>query len=90
MSTAEATSRRTSKKEWPTTGLDGAPHTSRLLRLPDIIGPRGCLPISKSTWWAGCASGRFPKPVKIGARITMWRAEDIQLLLDRISRGEVL
>ena len=49
------------------------------LRLPYIIAPRGPLPISRSSWWAGVKDGRFPKPVKLGPRITAWRVEDISL-----------
>lgn len=44
------------------------------LRLPQVLA---IIPISKSSWWDGCRTGRFPKPVKIGPRITVWRAEDI-------------
>ncbi len=53
------------------------------LRLRDILSPRGPIPVSKSTWWQGVKDGRFPKPVKLGARITVWRAEDIRRLLDK-------
>lgn len=35
------------------------------------------IPVSRSTWWAGVKSGRFPKPVKLGPRTTVWRVEDI-------------
>ena len=42
-------------------------------------------PVSKSTWWAGVKTGRFPKSVKIGPRTTAWKAEDIQLLLETLS-----
>lgn len=38
------------------------------------------IPVKKSCWWAGVASGRFPKPVKFG-RCTMWRVEDIKALI---------
>lgn len=38
-------------------------------------------PVSKSTWWAGVKSGRYPKPVKLSPKITAWRAEDIRSLL---------
>ena len=41
------------------------------------------IPISKSTWWAGVKSGRFPKSVKLGHRITAWRAEDISNLISQ-------
>ncbi len=39
------------------------------------------IPVSKSTWWAGVKSGRFPKPVKLGPRVTAWRVEDIRALI---------
>lgn len=41
------------------------------------------IPISKSTWWAGVKSGRFPKSVKLGKRITAWRVEDIRNLVSQ-------
>jgi len=56
--------------------------TAKLLRLPDIIAPDGCLPVSASTWWAGVKSGRYPKPVRLGPRITAWRAADIDRLME--------
>lgn len=58
---------------------DNANH--KLLRLPDIVGPDGCLPISASTWWDGVKSGRYPKPVRLGPRIVAWRVCDIERLL---------
>ena len=53
------------------------------VRLKSILAPIGPIPVSKSTWWAGIKSGRFPKPVKLGPRITAWRVEDIHTLIDR-------
>ena len=35
------------------------------------------IPVSKSTWWAGVRTGRFPKPVKLSPGVTAWRAQDI-------------
>ena len=52
------------------------------LRLRSILAPVGPIPVSKSTWWAGVKDGRFPKPMKLGSRITVWRAEDIRALID--------
>jgi prophage regulatory protein len=52
------------------------------VRLPSILAPRGPIPVGKSIWWAGVKSGRFPKPIKLGPRITAWRAEDIWLLIE--------
>ena len=54
------------------------------LRLHDIIGPEGLIPISKSTWWAGIKNGRFPKGVKLSPRTTAWRVKDIYDLIDRL------
>lgn len=58
------------------------------LRLPQIIGnPRAkppvpaIVPVSKSTWWAGVKTGRYPKPVKLGPRTSGWRVEDIRALV---------
>lgn len=53
-----------------------------LLRLPQVLN---LIPVSRSAWWAGCKNGRYPKPVKIGPRTTAWRAEDIKVLLRKLS-----
>ncbi len=53
------------------------------VRLSSILAPTGPIPVSKSTWWAGVRSGRFPQPVKLGGRITVWRVEDIRALIER-------
>jgi prophage regulatory protein len=52
------------------------------LRLSSILAPRGPIPVSKSTWWEGVRTGRFPKPQKLGPRITVWRVEDIRALIE--------
>lgn len=48
------------------------------LREPAVLS---LIPIGRSTWWAGVKAGRYPKPVKLGARMTAWRAEDIAALI---------
>ena len=48
------------------------------VRLPDVLS---VIPLGKSCWWAGVKSGRFPKPVKLSARCTAWKAEDIRELI---------
>ncbi len=58
---------------WPNDGF---------VRLKSILAPRGPLPISRSSWWAGVTSGRYPKPVKLGPRITAWRVNDLRTLMD--------
>lgn len=54
-----------------------------LLRLRQIIGPSGLIPVSRSTWWSGVKSGRYPAPVKLGARAVAWRASDIAALIQK-------
>ena len=51
------------------------------VRLSSILAPSGPIPVSKSTWWAGVKSGRYPASVKLGPRITAWRVEDIRKLI---------
>lgn len=58
------------------------------LRLPQIVGDSkaqppvpALIPVSRSTWWASVKSGRYPRPVKLGPRITAWRVEDIRRLI---------
>jgi prophage regulatory protein len=53
------------------------------VRLTTILAPNGPIPVSKSTWWAGIKAGRYPKPVKLGPRITAWRVEDIRALIEQ-------
>lgn len=60
--------------ELPSTGF---------LRLSSVLAPAGPIPVSKSTWWAGVKTGRYPKPMKLGPRITAWRVEDIRALIER-------
>ena len=52
--------------------------TTVFLRLPQILA---VYPVSRSTWWAGVKSGRYPPSVKLGPRTTAWRAEDISKLI---------
>lgn len=59
-----------------------------LLRINQIVGDPSngippILPISKSTWWNGVRSGRFPQPVKLGPRTTAWRAVDIRRIAEQ-------
>jgi hypothetical protein len=71
---------------------------SGFLRLSQIVGnPKTnippIIPVSKSTWWAGVKTGRFPQPVKLGPMTTVWRVEDIRSLISNVEaqkeRGNV-
>lgn len=62
---------------------------TELKRLSAIIAPGGPIPVSKSTWWAGVKSGRYPAPVKLGPKITAWRSDDIAKLLEKVPVASV-
>lgn len=64
-----------------------SPH---FLRLKQIIGDKkanppiqAIIPVSKSTWWAGVKTGKFPTPKKLGVRTTVWLSTDIYALLEK-------
>lgn len=61
--------------------MQGIPETG-FLRLPQVLS---VIPLGKTCWWEGVRSGRFPKPVKLSARCTAWRAEDIRELIKTLS-----
>ncbi|WP_342395095.1 helix-turn-helix transcriptional regulator [Rhodoblastus sp. 17X3] len=65
----------------PETKMQTLPQTG-FVRLSAILAPNGPIPVGRSTWWAGVKEGRFPKPVKLGARITAWRVEDIRAFIE--------
>lgn len=52
------------------------------VRLPQVLE---VIPIGKTCWWEGVKAGRFPQPVKLSARCTAWKAEDIRLLIQQLS-----
>jgi prophage regulatory protein len=43
-------------------------------------------PFSSATLWRKVKAGTFPKPIKLGPRITAWRVEDIRDLIERLGR----
>ena len=63
--------------------------TEGFLRLVHIIGDprRGIapvIPVSKSTWWEGVKTGRYPEPIRHHG-VTMWRVKDIKSLIEDIN-----
>jgi predicted DNA-binding transcriptional regulator AlpA len=54
------------------------------VRLRDILGPLGPIPVSKSAWYSGIKAGRFPAPVKLGPNVSAWRAEEVRTLIARL------
>jgi prophage regulatory protein len=43
------------------------------------------VPVSSTEWWRGIHAGRFPRPVKLGPKMSAWRAEDIKAVIDRLN-----
>jgi|MTBAKMStandDraft_1061839.scaffolds.fasta_scaffold02049_7 predicted DNA-binding transcriptional regulator AlpA len=66
--------------------------TTGYLRLNQIVGDKKAgiapiFPVSKSTWWAGVKSGRYPQPVKLSERCTAWKVEDVRALIEQTAKG---
>lgn len=61
------------------------PSLSGFMRLEQVLQ---LIPVSKATWWNGCRSGLFPKPYKLGPRITAWKASDIHHCMARFQLSE--
>ncbi len=53
-------------------GLNQA--TQQFYRLPQV---KTLLGVSSSTIWSWTKQGSFPKPIKLSANVTAWRASDI-------------
>jgi len=65
-------------------------HTG-FLRVSHILGdarkgiaPR--IPVSRSTWYAGVAAGRYPKPIRLSEGVSVWRVSDIDALCAQIEQ----
>ena len=58
------------------------PHDS-LLRVPNVLER---MHVSRSYWWQGVKDGKFPQGIKLSARVTVWRASDIDALIARLAR----
>ncbi len=60
-----------------------------LIELEDIIGSKKkgikpIIPVSRSTWFDGVKDGRFPKPIHLSARRTVWFKSDVLTFLDKL------
>lgn len=59
------------------------PQFDRLIRLREVLT---MIPVSRSTFYAEVKKGSYPKPHKIGQRISVWRFSTICILADSITR----
>ncbi|EIL93253.1 helix-turn-helix transcriptional regulator [Rhodanobacter sp. 115] len=65
---------------------------TRFLRVSDITrnrrtGKPGLLPVTASTWWAWCKSGKAPAPIKLSAGVTVWREADVLAFAESLAGG---
>lgn len=58
--------------------LSNLPETG-LLRVKQVLR---FIPISRSSWWAGVKSGRYPKPSKLSPRVTVWSVQSIRAIIE--------
>ena len=66
------------------------PATGALFRISSLAGPHGRIGVSKSTIWAWVAQGRFPQPVRLGRRVTVWLEEDINAFVANSRTGRLI
>jgi prophage regulatory protein len=66
-----------------------------LLRLKHIIGDekaeppiKPIIPISKTAWWKGVADGKYPQPIKISEKVTVWRSDHIEALVEQLCANQ--
>lgn len=43
------------------------------------------LPISRAHWFQGIKEGIYPKGIKLSQRVTVWRAEEVRALLEKLA-----
>lgn len=53
------------------------------LRIRQVLA---LIPVSRSSWWEGVRTGRYPKSVKIGPRTTCWKVETIRELIAKLGQ----
>lgn len=55
---------------------------SKLIRISEVSD---ITTLAKSTIWAKVANGAFPKPIKLGANVSVWRESDIAAWIDNLA-----
>lgn len=66
----------------------GALQSAAFLRARQLVkGPAPLLPFSDATLWRKVKAGEFPRPVKLGPKLTAWRAADVADWIERQGAG---
>ncbi len=58
------------------------PSNLRLYRLPQVLER---IPVSRSAWYAGIKSGRYPHGTNLAPRTTVWRSDHIDQIILTLS-----
>ena len=75
--------RNVAKKEPAMTATQIQPRHDTLQRVPTITERMG---VSRSYWWKGVKDGKFPPGIKLSARVTVWRASEIDALINSLGK----
>lgn len=65
------------------TANDTQPANDTLMRVPGITERLG---VSRSYFWAGVKSGKFPPGIKLSSRVTVWKRSDIDGLIAKLGK----
>src|SRR5665647_33242 len=55
-----------------------------LYRLMQVLAR---IPVSRSAWFAGVQTGRYPRSYSLGPRTTVWRSDDIDRVIASVGAG---
>lgn len=51
----------------------------KLLRAKQVLG---LIPVCQSTLWQWVKDGKFPQPVRLGTRCTVWREDEVREFIE--------
>ena len=54
----------------------------KLLRLNAVLSR---VPVSRSAWYQGVKTGKFPPPIKLGPKTSAWRESDVNRLIQELA-----
>lgn len=56
-------------------------NADKLLRMKQVLE---VIPVAKSTIWQWVKEDRFPKPIKLGGKTTVWKMSEIQRFVETV------
>ncbi len=59
----------------------------RASQLASKPGQSGILPISPATLWRWVRAGKFPQPFKLGEKVTVWDAAEVEAFIQAQRAG---